>query len=421
MICLNLFYHLGLWLYRLIARLISPFNIKAALFTKGHNGLISKIKREICHDKPVVWFHCASLGEFEQGRPIIEAYSLAQPQHKIVVTFFSPSGYEVKKGDSIADWIFYFPLDTKRNARRFLDTVQPVKAIFIKYEFWYNYLVALKKRSVPTYIVSATFHASQPFFKWYGAFFRRMLRTFTFLFVQNQASATLLERIDFKNVVVAGDTRFDRVWAQAQLPCSLPVIEAFCQQNQDVELPQKICVAGSTWPRDEVLLCQALHEQERLKLILVPHVIDSAHIAAIMEQFAPFSPLQYTKLKGVEIVVDSSRVVVVDTMGLLSSLYRFGSIAYVGGGFEDGIHNILEAAVYGIPIVFGPNYAKFNEAVDLVKMGGAYSVRNGQELISHLNVWINDPHDHEKEGAKCLDYVKEHVGATRLIIKYIAE
>ena len=408
---MNLFYHLGLWLYRLIARLISPFSAKANLFTQGHNGLISKICDQIDHKKPIVWIHCASLGEFEQGRPIIERYRMKEPNHQILLTFFSPSGYEIKKGDSIADRIFYFPLDTRRNVRRFLDNVQPIKAIFIKYEFWYNYLIALKKRKIPTYIVSATFRSSQPFFKWYGAFFRRMLHTFTLIFVQNEASKTLLNQIDFKNVVVAGDTRFDRVWTQAQLPCSLPIVESFLQASNN-----EVCVAGSTWPHDESLLYQALLEHKQLKLILVPHEVDPPHIAAIMAQFAPFSPIQYSLSSNLNTFPNNSQVLVIDTIGLLSSLYRFGSIAYLGGGFKDGIHNILEAAVYGVPIIFGPNYKKFNEAVDLVRMGGAISIQKSQELNTQMGLWLTSPQVCADAGRICRGYVEKHIGATEIVL-----
>ncbi|MCL2728344.1 MAG: polysaccharide pyruvyl transferase family protein, partial [Bacteroidales bacterium] len=309
---MNLLYHLGLWLYRLIARLMSPFYAKAALFTKGRNGLISNIKQKVSHDKPIVWFHCASLGEFEQGRPIIEGYKIREPEHKILLTFFSPSGYEVRKEHPVADWVFYMPLDTRRNARRFLDAVQPSKAIFVKYEFWYNFLIALKKREIPTYVVSATFRPSQPFFRWYGAFFRRMLRNFTLLFVQNQASKELLAQIGFNNAVMAGDTRFDRVWAQAQLSCHLPVVEAFCGSDEK----QDICVVGSSWAQDEALLLQALKERMSLKLILAPHEIDASRIGHIMEQFASFCPVRYSQASVDKVVPPESRVLVVDTMGL---------------------------------------------------------------------------------------------------------
>ncbi|MCL2501913.1 MAG: 3-deoxy-D-manno-octulosonic acid transferase [Bacteroidales bacterium] len=417
---MNLFYHLGLWLYRLIARLIAPFYLKAAHFNRGHTGLIAHIKSRIDRNAPIVWFHCASLGEFEQGRPVMEAYRNQAPTHKILLTFFSPSGYEIKKQDPIADWIFYLPLDTCRNVRRFLDAVQPHKAIFIKYEFWYNYLKALKKRGIPTYIVSANFWAAQPFFAWYGAFFRRMLRTFTLLFVQNPESKALLNRIGFAHVVVAGDTRFDRVWTRAQSACSLPVVDAFLHnQNPEVGSGQEVCVAGSSWPKDESLLWQALKAHPSLKLILVPHEVDAGHIDRIMEQFADFCPLKYSQFSAAEIIPTASRVLVVDQIGLLSLLYRYGSMAYVGGGFEQGIHNILEAAAYGVPVVFGPNHKKFNEALDLIRLGGAHSVRTGQELASCVGRWITDAQVRREEGDICLRYVKEHTGATQIVLQQL--
>ena len=349
----------------------------------------------------------------------MEGYRSREPNHKILLTFFSPSGYEVKKGDPVADWIFYFPLDTCRNARRFLDAVRPCKVIFIKYEFWHNYLRALKKRGIPTYIASAIFRPSQPFFKWYGATFRRMLRTFTLLFVQTEASKELLNRIGFTNVVVAGDTRFDRVWAQAHLPCSLPVVDAFLR-NAGVD----VCVAGSTWPRDEALLLHALKAHPSLKIILAPHEVGALHIAQIMEQFADFHPQKYSQLAAIKglpmhALPPESKVLVVDTIGLLSSLYRFGSMAYVGGGFEEGIHNILEAAVYGIPLLFGPNHQKFNEAIELIRLNGAHTIRTEQELSTSLGRWIDDPKRRQEQGAVCLNYVTKHLGATQIVLQNI--
>ena len=427
-----------------------------------------------------------------------------QPHHKIVVTFFSPSGYEVVKGNRVADWVFYLPLDTRRNATRFLDAVQPVKVIFVKYEFWYNFLRALKRRNIPTYVVSATFHPAQPFFKWYGAIFRRMLRMFTLLFVQNQASAALLAQIGVTNVVVAGDSRFDRVRCQAQRPCTLPIVEAFCGANDATPSKEVVCVAGSTWPTDEALLFQALKALQgdsreslqcvsgeslssdsskslpsdsgeslssdsskslqcvsgeslssdsskslpnespkangRFKLILVPHEVDSAHIESIMKQFAPFSPVRYSELSeavksldGAEKSLDGalrslndpdkslndSRVLVIDTIGLLSSLYRFGSFAFVGGGFEHGIHNTLEAAVYGIPVIFGPKYEKFNEAVDLIRLGGAHAIHSRQEVVAQIESWLSSPEMCAKEGRVCAEYVEGHIGATDIVLHAI--
>ena len=415
---MNLLYHLWLWLYRLIAIMISPFHVKAALFSKGHRGLISKIKQQVSHDAPIVWFHCSSLGEFEQGRPIIEGYRFAHPEHKIVVTFFSPSGYEVIKGNPVADWIYYLPLDTCRNVRRFLNEIQPIKAIFIKYEFWYNFLRSLNRRNIPTFLVSATFRPSQPFFKWYGTVFRRMLHMFSQLFVQDHVSAALLGKTGITNVVVAGDTRFDRVWKQSQQPCTLPIVEAFCKLAND-QMGAMICVAGSTWPRDEVLLCHTLEKYKQLRLVLVPHEIDAQHIESIIEQFAAFNPVRYSHVYNIEMIRKDTRVLMVDTIGLLSSLYRFGSMAYVGGGFENGIHNILEAAVYGIPVVFGPNYEKFNEAVALVGLGGAFAIGNRHELAARIGLWLSDSQARIQAGGVCAEYVESHGGATGIVLHNI--
>ena len=412
---MNLFYHIGLWAYRLASCLLAPFYAKAALYHRGHRGLLARISKTIAHDKPVVWFHCASLGEFEQGRPIIERYRERHPDEKILLTFFSPSGYEPRKDYEGADWVFYLPLDTQRNVRRFLDAVQPSKAIFIKYEFWYNFLSALKTRGIPSYVVSAIFRPSQPFFKWYGGFFRRMLSCFSWLFVQDKASLELLQGINIHQVSISGDTRFDRVWEQARRPLPLPQIAAFCRDAGPV------CVAGSTWPHDEAILYQVLQTFPELKIILVPHEVDKPRIARIMEYFASFSPLCFSQISQElpQAFPPSSRVLVVDAMGLLTSIYRFGTLAYVGGGFEDGIHNILEAAVYGIPVLFGPHYQKYNEANELIVLEGAQSISTAKEAISCMRAWLQDPALCQKAGSACADYVCTHIGATEKVLENI--
>ena len=413
-IALNLLYHIGLWCYRLASCLLAPFYSKAALYHRGHKGLLAEISQAVDHKAPVVWFHCASLGEFEQGRPIMERYKALYPDEKIFLSFFSPSGYEPRKDYKGADWVFYLPLDTRRNVRRFLDAVQPSKVVFIKYDFWYNFLRGLKKRGIPCYVVSAVFRASQPFFKWYGGFFRRMLGCFTQLFVQDEVSLELLKSIGIHQVTVSGDTRFDRVWAQAQSPLPLPQIAAFCREAGP------ICVAGSSWPRDEAMLYQALLAFPELRLILVPHEIDRPRIARIVEHFAAFSPICFSQISQEQLsqaFPAQSRVLVVDAIGLLTSMYRFGNLAYVGGGFEDGIHNILEAAVYGIPVLFGPHYHKYNEARELIALGGAQSICTSKETIACIQAWVQEPLLCQKAGAICADYVRTHIGATEKILQ----
>ena len=415
-ITLNLFYHIGLWCYRLASCLLAPFYAKAALYHRGHKGLLAKISQTIDHKAPIVWFHCASLGEFEQGRPIIERYRESYPDEKILLTFFSPSGYEPRKNYEGADWVFYLPLDTQCNVRRFLDAVQPSKAIFIKYEFWYNFLRNLKKRGIPTFVVSAIFLPSQPFFKWYGGFFRRMLNCFTRLFVQDEASLALLQSIGIRQAEISGDSRFDRVWAQAQQPKVSPCINAFCADGRPV------CVAGSTWPRDEAILHEVLQAFPELKIILVPHEIDKPRIAQIVKNFAPFSPMCFSQIhsKNTDPTFSpQNRVLVVDALGWLSSIYSVGNWAYVGGGFEDGIHNILEAAVYGIPVLFGPHYHKYNEAKELIALGGAQSIRTGKEATDCIQTWIHQPLLCQKAGVICADYVRTHIGATEKVLQNI--
>ena len=396
--------------------LLAPFYAKAALYHRGHKGLLPKIARAIDHKAPVVWFHCASMGEFEQGRPIMERYRQLYPDEKILLTFFSPSGYEPRKNYEGADWVFYLPLDTLHNVRRFLDAVQPSKAIFIKYEFWYNYLRALKKRGIPTYVVSAVFRPSQPFFKWYGGFFRRMLSCFTRVLVQDEASLDLLQSIGIQQVKISGDTRFDRVWAQAQQPLVPPCVTAFCADWQP------ICVAGSTWPRDEAILREALQAFPELKIILVPHEIDKPRIAQIVRDFDAFAPCCFSQIAHENPepgFLPQNRVLVVDAIGWLSSIYSVGHWAYVGGGFEDGIHNILEAAVYGIPVLFGPQYHKYNEAKELIALGGVHSIRTSPEALKHIQAWMQESSRRQSAGSICADYVRTHIGATEKVLENI--
>jgi 3-deoxy-D-manno-octulosonic-acid transferase len=405
--------------------LLAPFYAKAALYHRGHKGLLPKIVRAIDHKAPVVWFHCASMGEFEQGRPIMERYRQLYPDEKILLTFFSPSGYEPRKNYEGADWVFYLPLDTLHNVRRFLDAVQPSKAIFIKYEFWYNYLRILKKRDIPTYVVSAVFRPSQPFFKWYGGFFRRMLSCFTRVLVQDKASLDLLQSIGIQQVKISGDTRFDRVCTQAQQPKVPACVKAFCADERPV------CVAGSTWPRDEAILREALRAFPELKIILVPHEVDLPRITQVLLNFTEFSPHWFSQFQSNDadqacelnavkpVFSPQSRVLVIDAMGWLSSIYSVGNWAYVGGGFEDGIHNILEAAVYGIPVLFGPQYHKYNEAKELIALGGVHSIRTASEALTHIQLWMQESSRRQSAGSICADYVRTHIGATEKVLENI--
>ncbi|MDR2359318.1 MAG: 3-deoxy-D-manno-octulosonic acid transferase, partial [Prevotellaceae bacterium] len=381
-------YNIGVYLYSLIILVVSPLNKKANLFRRGRKHGYKQWKIIGQDDAPIAWFHCSSLGEFEQGRPLMEAYRNQFPAHKILLTFFSPSGYEIRKNYTGADWTLYLPLDTPRNARRFVTMVKPKIVIFIKYDFWHNLLRALKKQAVPVYVASAIFRPSQAFFQWYGGFFRKMLHACRYLFVQNNASKELLASIGITNVFVTGDTRFDRVWKLAQTPEKLPAVEKF-------SAGQPTIIAGSTWPADEEKLAAAFAVlPANAKLVIVPHEIHEEHLAAIARRFAPFGVTRYSMGNGEQETGNEKqdnfvhRVLVLDTIGMLSSVYRYGTVAYIGGGFGAGIHNTLEAAVYGIPVVFGPNYQRFREAGDLIAQGGAASYTTGKELAALLQKWL---------------------------------
>ncbi len=357
---------------------------KTRQFFAGRRGQWERLKNAFPQgsSQDIFWVHCASLGEFEQGRPVIEALRIQYPDAGILLTFFSPSGYEVRKNYKGADYVFYLPLDSPGNARRFLNIVKPTAALFVKYEYWYFYLTALRRRHIPTYLFSAIFRPHQPFFKWYGIFHREMLTCYTRIFVQDNSSADLLQQ-SIKEplpVTVAGDTRFDRVVAIAKGDSTPPWIVE--------RIATPLLVAGSTWPEDEDMLVRLLEEIPHFQLILAPHEIHASHLSGISAKFEKWNPEFYSApRKG-----SCSRVLVIDCMGLLSSLYRHATLCYIGGGFNpSGIHNTLEAAVHGKPVLFGPNHEKFKEAVDLTEIGAARSYTEYAELLSHFQNWLNNP------------------------------
>ena len=408
-------YNIGIYLYALIILVISPWNKKAGLFRRGRTHGYKQWKIIGQDGAPVAWFHCSSLGEFEQGRPLIEAYRKQFPAHKILLTFFSPSGYEIRKNYTGVDWTLYLPLDTPRNARRFVKMINPKIAIFIKYDFWYNLLRALKKQAVPVYVASAIFRPSQAFFQWYGGFFRKMLHACRYLFVQNDASKELLATIGITKALVTGDTRFDRVWQLAQTPETLPVVEKF-------SAGQPTIIAGSTWPADEEKLAAAFAAlPANTRLVIAPHEIHEEHLAAIEKYFYPFGVRRYSTSpqpppkEGERLAHREARVLVLDTIGMLSSAYRYGTVAYIGGGFGAGIHNTLEAAVYGLPVIFGANYQRFREAGELIAQGGAASYTTGKELTVLLQKWLAD----NRSGKTNRQYVAQHCGATAAILKLL--
>ena len=389
------------------------FHDKARLFVAGRRNLFSRLAVVSQAGAPIAWFHCASLGEFEQGRPVMEAYRAKHPQHKILLTFFSPSGYEVRKHYNGADFVFCLPIDTPRNARRFVRTVNPAVVVFIKYEFWYNLLHNLHKAHVPVYVVSAVFRRQQAFFRWYGGLFRRMLRVFRLLFVQNEDSVKLLAHIGVHNVMQAGDTRFDRVCAHVQHPADLPPVKAFAARHRTL-------VAGSTWPPDEEKLAKVWASMPAdARLVIAPHEVTDDHIKAIEKWFAEYHPVRYTEA-GAAAERQSARVLIIDTVGLLLSAYRYGQVAYVGGGFSaTGIHNILEAAAYGLPVIFGPNYSEYVEAHALIAAGGARSVGSVATLKDTLQAWLLHDEARSVAGGLAAGYVRQHSGATDKIMTWL--
>ena len=411
---MSVLYNIAIWCYGVLIGVVGLFNNKAKLFSQGRKGLLKKIAAEVDHSAPIVWFHCSSVGEFEQARPLIEWYKENATNYKILLTFFSPSGYEMRKNYPLADWIYYLPVDTASNARKFLDAVKPEKTVFIKYEFWYNYLNELRKRGIKTYIVSAIFREEQVFFKPWGGLFRKMLSSFTALFVQDELSGKLLESIGIKdNVIICGDTRFDRVNQITASSKEFPAISKFSKDSFTI-------LAGSTWPPCEEILAATVKNFSKVKLVIAPHEIHKEHIAKILETFKGYKLVKFSDIKDdSDPRLESSNVLLIDCMGILSSIYRYGDFAYIGGGFGVGIHNILEAATYGIPVAFGPKYQKFKEARYLVALQGATPVRSQEEFYALLDKLVKNKPVREERGKVCLDYVKKNLGATEKIIGII--
>ncbi|MCZ4245418.1 3-deoxy-D-manno-octulosonic acid transferase [Pedobacter punctiformis] len=407
-----LLYILGIRFYGLIIWIFSLFNHKAKLFINGRKNIFNQIAQKINPADKHIWFHFASLGEFEQGRPVLEKLKDRFPAKKIVVTFFSPSGYEIRKNYALAD-VFYLPLDTAGNAKRFIQSINPEMAIFTKYEFWHFYFKALKKNNIPLYVISGIFREKQTFFKWYGSFYRNILKNVTHFFVQNKESETLLKSIGLNNVTINGDTRFDRVYDNAQSPKQLTEIEKFIGSD-----PVLIC--GSTWPEDEKFLSVLPEKYPDWKFIIAPHEIDENHIDSIEQLFSAnssrFSALHaQLQTENSRIQFSNAQVLIIDNIGMLSSLYQYGKLAYIGGGFGAGIHNTLEAAAFGLPVIFGPKYQKFQEAKDLITLNAAKSISSVEELISAFESFKENP----EAAAIAKKYVKDQKGATEMILKKI--
>lgn len=400
------FYDFAIHLYSLGVKIASLRHEKARKIIDGQAVTMQRLKKELSPEGGYIWIHAASLGEFEQGRPLIEMIRRNHPDAKILLTFFSPSGYEVRHNFPLVDAVVYLPFDTKKNVRQFLDTVKPRMAIFVKYEFWGNYLNELKLRGIPTYIISAIFRKSQPFFKPWGGEFRKMLTYFTHIYVQDEGSRELLAGIGFKNVTVAGDTRFDRVTDIMESCVEIPQAAAL---TRDASLT---IVAGSTWPPDESYLLPCFNAHPGMKLIIAPHEVNEERIAAIESQLNRPSCRLSTATPEEAAKCDC---IIVDCYGKLSSAYRYGNIAYIGGGFGVGIHNLNEAAVYDIPVIFGPHYHKFKEARDLIKCKGGLSFSNKEEFDAIIEPIVNDKKLREQYGKNAGNYIKENLGATRII------
>lgn len=407
-------YNFIIGLYAFIVYIISPFHRKARLIVKGHSDVFKKLKAEIDPNANYIWLHAASLGEFEQGRPIIENIKENYPSYKILLTFFSPSGYEVRKDYELADIICYLPFDRKSNVKRFLNLANPHMAIFIKYEFWYNYVNQLHKRNIPIYMVSAIFRPNQIFFRWYGKLYQKMLHFYTYICVQDDNSKQLLNNIGVTNVEVCGDTRFDRVLDIKNRSKALPLAEAFSKNEKGEK--QLTLVAGSSWPKDEDIFVTYFNKKSDLKLIIAPHEIHEAHISYI-ESILKRPSIRYSKATPENI--QHYDCLIIDSYGLLSSLYRYGEIAYVGGGFGVGIHNILEAAVYGIPVFFGPNFKKFREAHQIIEEGGGYPIQDEETFSSLMDEFLEYPHVLSSAGDLAGKYVENNAGVVDKVMQII--
>lgn len=409
-----LFYNIFLFLFKAGIPIAALFNKKAKKWLQGRKDIFKKLEAAIGANDKIIWMHCASLGEFEQGRPLLEKIHSQYPGYKILLTFFSPSGYEIRKNYPGADWIFYLPMDGPGNARWFLEIVHPTLVIFVKYEFWYYYLKKIKYRNIPLLLVSALFWEKMSFFKWYGAMQRKMLSRFDHLFVQDETSKRLIDEIGLASITsISGDTRFDRVIDIAKNAEPIPAIEKFAGTG-------KVIIAGSTWAEDEEVLKKVMEEIKHppFKLIIAPHEIDEKHIESIKTLFPEAVRLsQVTPAVKLQL----ARVLIIDNIGLLSRLYKYAYITYIGGGFGKGIHNTLEAAVYGKPVLFGPVYHKFKEAADLISNKGAISVNNAEECIAAVQQLLNDLQLRVDYCNNSRNYVYTSKGATEKVISFIEE
>ena len=403
-------YNLAMYILELGVKLAALFSDKPAKMVKGYREVFDLLQRKIDRNAQYIWFHAASLGEFEQGRPLIERIRKEYPQYKILQTFFSPSGYEVRKNYDGADIVCYLPIDTPSNVKKFVDLVNPCMVFFVKYEFWQNYLNTLYKKGIPVYSVSSIFRSNQIFFRWYGKGYQQVLKTFAHLFVQNEESKQLLAGIGVNNTTVVGDTRFERVLDICAAAKQLPLVQKF----KGVSLT---FVAGSSWAPDEDIFIKYFNAHLEMKLIIAPHVVNDSHLKEI-ESKLQRSCVRYTK--ATEENVQQADCLMIDCYGLLSSIYRYGEISYIGGGFGVGIHNVLEAAVYGIPVIFGPNNKKFREAQHLLANKGGFEINGYEDFEQLMNKFLTDEAYLKQSGKAAGDYVKGNAGAMEKIMKRVA-
>lgn len=410
-----------LFLYQIIIlfvaqllKLVALLNPKIKLFVEGRKVVFQTLQESITPSDKTIWFHAASLGEYEQGLPIMEAVKKIYPSHKIILTFFSPSGFEVKKNNTVADVTVYLPLDTISNAKQFLDLVHPEKVFFIKYEFWPNYLKELKNQNIKTYLISGIFRENQAFFKWYGGFYRNALQAFDYFFVQNDSSKKLIQRLGFDNVMISGDTRFDRVMNILERDNSLDFMDEFCTTNS------KIIVIGSSWPKDEELLISYINQADAtVKFVIAPHNIKTDQIITLKSQLRKKTILFSEKDSD---DVSNYAVFIIDTIGILTKIYSYADIAYVGGGFGNpGVHNVLEPATFGVPIVLGPNYEHFAEATALVGLGGCISIKDFNSLAATFNLLLQNEDERFEKGHICSTFVQMNTGATEKISNQISK
>ena len=402
-------YNLAMYILELGVKLAALFSDKPAKMVKGYREVFDLLQRKIDRNAQYIWFHAASLGEFEQGRPLIERIRKEYPQYKILQTFFSPSGYEVRKNYDGADIVCYLPIDTPSNVKKFVDLVNPCMVFFVKYEFWQNYLNTLNKKGVPVYSVSSIFRPNQIFFRWYGKGYQQVLKTFAHLFVQNEESKQLLAGIGVNNTTVVGDTRFDRVLDICAAAKQLPLVQKFKGDALTF-------VAGSSWGPDEDIFIKYFNAHPEMKLIIAPHVVNDSHLKEI-ESKLQRSCVRYTK--ATEENVQQADCLIIDCYGLLSSIYRYGEISYIGGGFGVGIHNVLEAAVYGIPVIFGPNNKKFREAQHLLANKGGFEINDYEDFEQLMNKFLGDEAYLKQSGKAAGDYVKGNAGAMEKIMKRV--